>query len=66
MGSRGELIWETSGSSRDSIRAQRGRTQLTGSFNTTGFTPWPSRIKIFGEQWINQWCGVSQGVTKVK
>ena len=28
-------------------------------------TPWPSRIKVFGDQWVNQWCGVSQGVTKV-
>ena len=28
-------------------------------------TPWPSRIKVFGEQWVNQWYGVSQGITKV-
>ena len=28
-------------------------------------TPWPSRIKVFGDQWVNQWCGVSKGVTKV-
>ena len=28
-------------------------------------TPWPSSIKVFGEQWVNQWCGVSLGVAKV-
>ena len=32
---------------------------------TSVCTPWPSRIKVFGDQWVNQWCGVSQGVTKV-
>ena len=25
-------------------------------------TPWLSRIKIFGEQLSNQWCGVSRGL----
>ena len=32
---------------------------------TRSFTPWPSCIRVFGKLWVNQWCEVSQGVTKV-
>ena len=35
------------------------------NFIGKGVTPWPCRIKVFGEQWVNQWCRVSQGLTKV-
>ena len=49
------------------VRTFRAAIQFHKShiFTASIFTPWPCRIKVFGEQWVNQWYWVSQGVTKV-